>query len=48
MATVGYGDVHPNQWYSRLAVDMQILIGQILIVVALGCVLGRWWERPLM
>lgn len=48
MATVGYGDVHPNQWYSRLAVDMQILMGQILIVVALGCVLGRWWERPLI
>ena len=44
MATVGYGDVHPNQWYSQLAVDMQILIGQILVVFALGCVLGRWWE----
>ncbi|MFN9623338.1 MAG: potassium channel family protein [Cyanobacteriota bacterium] len=44
MATVGYGDVHPNQWYSQLAVDMQIVIGQILVVFALGCVLGRWWE----
>ncbi len=46
MATVGYGDVHPNQWYSRLAVDGQILIGQILVVFALGCVLGKWWEKP--
>lgn len=46
MATVGYGDVHPNQWYSRLAVDIQILIGQILVVFALGCVLGKWWEQP--
>lgn len=46
MATVGYGDVFPKQWYSHLAVDMQILIGQILVVVALGCVLGKWWERP--
>jgi hypothetical protein len=44
MATVGYGDVNPNQWYSQLAVDMQILIGQILVVFALGCVLGRWWD----
>jgi hypothetical protein len=44
MATVGYGDVHPNQWYSQLAVDMQIIIGQILVVFALGCVLGRWWD----
>jgi len=46
MATVGYGDVHPNQWYSQLAVDIQILIGQILVVFALGCVLGKWWEKP--
>ncbi|MFN9545476.1 MAG: potassium channel family protein [Cyanobacteriota bacterium] len=44
MATVGYGDVHPNKWYSRFAVDMQIIIGQILVVFALGCVLGKWWE----
>jgi hypothetical protein len=46
MATVGYGDVFPSQWYSQLVVDMQILIGQILVVVALGCVFGRWWEKP--
>lgn len=44
MATVGYGDVNPHKWYSQFAVDMQIIIGQILVVFALGCVLGRWWE----
>ncbi len=44
MATVGYGDVNPNKWYSQLAVDIQILMGQILIVFALGCVLGKWWD----
>jgi hypothetical protein len=44
MATVGYGDMNPDKWYSQLAVDIQILIGQILIVFGLGCVLGRWWE----
>ncbi|MEB3157572.1 MAG: potassium channel family protein [Cyanobacteriota bacterium] len=44
MATVGYGDVNPHKWYSQVAVDMQILIGQILVVFALGCVLGKWWD----
>lgn len=44
MATVGYGDVNPHQWYSQFAVDMQIIIGQILVVFALGCVLGKWWD----
>ncbi|MFN9643605.1 MAG: potassium channel family protein [Cyanobacteriota bacterium] len=44
MATVGYGDMNPNKWYSQLAVDIQIMIGQILVVFALGCVLGRWWD----
>ncbi len=44
MATVGYGDVNPHKWYSQVAVDMQIVIGQILVVFALGCVLGKWWD----
>jgi len=44
MATVGYGDLNPHKWYSQIAVDMQIIIGQILVVFALGCVLGRWWD----
>jgi hypothetical protein len=44
MATVGYGDVNPHKWYSQVAVDIQILIGQILVVFALGCVLGKWWD----
>jgi hypothetical protein len=40
MTTVGYGDISPALWYSKLAVDIQALTGIMLFVVALGLLLS--------
>lgn len=44
MATLGYGDISPQRWYSKLATDLQVLAGQVLFVVALGMLFGQWWS----
>jgi Ion channel. len=42
MATVGFGDIAPTKWYSKLACDIQVILGQILFVVALGMLFSGW------
>jgi hypothetical protein len=45
MTTTGYGDIVPNQFYSKLAADVQILAGVAVVVFALGMAFGGWWRR---
>lgn len=45
MATLGYGDIAPNKWYSKIAADLQVLTSQVLLVVALGMLFGNWWNE---
>lgn len=41
IATVGYGDIYPTQWYAKLMVDTEILSGTALI----GIVLARHFSN---
>jgi len=41
LATVGYGDIHPMQWYSQLMVTLQILLGPIVLSL-----LVLAWSQP--
>ncbi|HMH53538.1 MAG TPA: ion channel [Candidatus Acidoferrum sp.] len=45
MATVGLGDIQPRSMIAKLTMDLQVLLGVVLFVVALGMVLGGWWEK---
>lgn len=36
MTTLGYGDMLPNTWYSKLTVDLQVLLGLGIIVIGIG------------
>jgi len=41
ITTLGYGDMHPLTWYTKLAVDAEVLLGVGLIAVGLGRLLSR-------
>jgi hypothetical protein len=41
IATVGYGNISPSTWYSKLATNLEALTGTALLVVALALLLGR-------
>jgi Ion channel len=43
-ATVGYGDISPNTWYTKLTADFQIVQSVVLVVLVLGMLFGGWWE----
>lgn len=36
MTTVGFGDISPNLWYSKLTVAVQMFLGQALILFTVG------------
>lgn len=36
LSTVGYGDIYPTQWYSKLAVDTEILMGLGITILTIG------------
>ena len=36
LSTVGYGDIAPRTWYAKLAVDLEILMGLGITVLAVG------------
>lgn len=44
MATLGYGDIVPRSRGAKLASDLQVISGVVLLVVALGMALGDWWR----
>lgn len=48
ITTVGYGNIAPSIWYSKLATDVEALTGTILFVVALGMLFSeRTGQRPI-
>ena len=40
IATLGYGDIAPTRWYSKLATDLEVLIGIAFVSLSLGRVLA--------
>jgi hypothetical protein len=36
LSTVGFGDMYPTTWYSKLAVDVEILMGLGLTILTVG------------
>lgn len=45
LSTVGYGDIYPTAWYSKLIVDAEILMGLGLTVLTVGRYFSRGGER---
>jgi hypothetical protein len=46
LATVGYGDVSPNDWVAWAAADCPIVLGVILLVLVVGKFFSGWWDKP--
>jgi hypothetical protein len=42
IASVGYGNIAPSTWYSKLATDFEALTGIALLVIALGMLFSQW------
>lgn len=40
IATLGYGDIIPTKWYSKLAADLEVLMGIVFVSLSLGRVLA--------
>lgn len=40
IATLGYGDIIPTKWYSKLAADLEVLMGIVFVSLSLGRVLS--------
>ncbi len=40
IATLGYGDIVPTKWYSKLAADLEVLMGIVFVSLSLGRVLS--------
>lgn len=36
ITTLGYGDMYPTKWYSKLAVDIEVFLGLGIVVVGIG------------
>ncbi len=41
VATVGYGDIAPNNLYAKLLVGFEVLIGQMVMVLGLGTLFAK-------
>jgi hypothetical protein len=46
VTTLGRGDITPARWYTRLASDLEVVIGLVLLVVALPMLLGNRGGEP--
>ncbi len=43
MTTLGYGDITPTAWYTKMFASMQVLSGYTLFYIALAMVISNWW-----
>ncbi len=43
MTTLGYGDITPTAWYTKMFAALQVLSGYTLFYIALTMVIGNWW-----
>ena len=41
IATLGYGDIIPTKWYSKLAADIEVLMGMAFVSLSLGRLLSN-------
>ena len=41
IATLGYGDIIPTKWYSKLAADLEVLIGMVFVSLSIGRLLSN-------
>jgi hypothetical protein len=41
LSTVGYGDIYPTAWYSKLIVDLEILLGLGISILTIGWYFSR-------
>ena len=40
ITTLGYGDIIPTRWYSKLAADLEVLIGLVFVSLSIGRLLS--------
>ncbi|HEB13142.1 MAG TPA: two pore domain potassium channel family protein [Actinobacteria bacterium] len=45
MTTLGFGDITPTTWFTRLTSNIQVLTGLILFYFGLSMVIGNWWTN---
>ncbi|HEY0426400.1 MAG TPA: potassium channel family protein [Pyrinomonadaceae bacterium] len=45
LSTVGYGDIYPTAWYSKLIVDLEILMGLGINILTIGRYFSRGEEQ---
>ncbi len=41
ITTLGYGDIIPNRWFSKLATSIEALLGMIILIFAFGLALNN-------
>ena len=44
MTTLGFGDIAPTSWYTRLTSNIQVVTGLILTYFGISMVIGNWWK----
>ncbi len=45
IATVGFGDISPNLWYTKLFASLEVFIGMSIFIFAIGMLFSTWKEK---